>query len=330
VLRPLVATWPRRIALAALVGGGVAVALTLALAGSPSPAPAATPSPLPGARLLVPSDNPAEWWANRLRRSRPADARLLDRIASQPVALWPSEQHARIVAREAARQARRSGTVPVLVAYDIPKLDCHNAGAPTAARYRRYISDLAAGLGRQPAAIVLEPDALAAMDCLSPADRRQRTSLMSWAVNVFNARTRAAVYIDGGNPVWKPASTMAGRLKAAGVRRARGFSVNVSNFVETDRSIRFAHAIASKVGGGARAVIDVGRNGNGPGSTPCNPGGRALGQPPTTRTGDPIVDALLWIKPPGQSDGTCNGGPAGGVFWVDYALGLARRARGAG
>jgi endoglucanase len=186
---------------------------------------------------------------------------------------------------------------------------------------------MAAGLGRQPAAIILEPDALPAMDCLNAGQRRQRTSLMREAVRTFNARTRAAVYLDGGNPIWKRPAAMAPRLRAAGVRNARGFSVNVSNFVQTDRSIAFARDLAGRIGGGVKAVIDVGRNGNGPGSDPCNPPGRALGQPPTTSTGDPLIDALLWIKPPGQSDGTCNGGPNGGVFWVEYALGLVRRAQ---
>jgi endoglucanase len=44
---------------------------------------------------------------------------------------------------------------------------------------------------------------------------------------------------------------------------------------------------------------------------------------PTSSTGAPEADAFLWIKPPGESDGTCNGGPGAGQFWVDYALALA-------
>jgi endoglucanase len=307
-----------------LIAASAAVALLATFAPA---APAVTGSPLPGARLHVPSDNPAREWVQRLRDSRPGDAALLDRIARQPVAMWISEEHALEASRREARDARRVGAVPVLVAYAIPHLDCHEAGASSSAAYRRYISRMAAGLGRRPSAVILEPDALAAMDCLNEAQRRQRTSLMRWAVRHFNATTRAAVYIDGGNAVWKRPDAMAPRLIAAGVRSARGFSVNVSNFVATDRSIAFARELAGRIGGGVKAVIDVGRNGNGAGSTPCNPPGRALGRPPTTSTGDPLVDALLWIKPPGQSDGTCNGGPPGGVFWVDYALGLARRAQ---
>jgi endoglucanase len=39
-----------------------------------------------------------------------------------------------------------------------------------------------------------------------------------------------------------------------------------------------------------------------------------------------LVDAYLWLKKPGESDGTCNGGPKAGEFWLDRALELARNA----
>ena len=54
--------------------------------------------------------------------------------------------------------------------------------------------------------------------------------------------------------------------------------------------------------------------------------GQALGHAPTTDTGHPLVDAFLWVKVPGQSDGTCNGGPRAGAWWADYALELSKAA----
>lgn len=44
-----------------------------------------------------------------------------------------------------------------------------------------------------------------------------------------------------------------------------------------------------------------------------------------TATSHGLVDVFLWVKPPGESDGTCNGGPAAGRWWPEYALGLAER-----
>lgn len=99
----------------------------------------------------------------------------------------------------------------------------------------------------------------------------------------------------------------------------------MANFVQTDESIRYGTQISAQVGG-KHFLIDTSRNGNGPISAAaiCNPRGRALGNLPTTTTGNVLVDALLWVKVPGESDGVCNGGPPTGAWWADYALELAR------
>lgn len=68
-------------------------------------------------------------------------------------------------------------------------------------------------------------------------------------------------------------------------------------------------------------VTDSSRNGQGPWTPPpgkypdpqdwCNPPDRGLGARPTLTTGDPLQDARLWIKIPGESDGLCLRGTAG-------------------
>ena len=49
----------------------------------------------------------------------------------------------------------------------------------------------------------------------------------------------------------------------------------------------------------------------------CNPPARGLGTRPTTTAGVSLLDAYLWIKTPGESDGTCDA--AGGARAWDYA-----------
>jgi endoglucanase len=85
-------------------------------------------------------------------------------------------------------------------------------------------------------------------------------------------------------------------------------------------------------------VIDTSRNGDGPNgmqqyaSAPynqpasvistlaagnwCNPPASGLGLKPSASTGVPLLDAYLWVKTPGQSDGQCDA--AGGVRAWDY------------
>ncbi|MBT2399474.1 glycoside hydrolase family 6 protein [Streptomyces sp. ISL-100] len=97
-------------------------------------------------------------------------------------------------------------------------------------------------------------------------------------------------------------------------------------------------------------ITDTSRNGQGLWTPPagkykdaqdwCNPPGRGLGARPTTRTGDPLNDANLWIKTPGESDGECLRGtkgpkdpergtvdPKAGVWFPEQALELVRLAK---
>jgi endoglucanase len=50
----------------------------------------------------------------------------------------------------------------------------------------------------------------------------------------------------------------------------------------------------------------------------CNPPGSGVGARPTSRTGNPLVDAFLWIKTVGESDGPCDA--AGGPRAWDYSV----------
>jgi endoglucanase len=68
--------------------------------------------------------------------------------------------------------------------------------------------------------------------------------------------------------------------------------------------------------------VDADANGNGSNGEWCNPTDRHIGQNPTTNTDNNLIDALLWVKQPGDSDGTCNSGPSAGTWWADYAFSL--------
>jgi len=107
----------------------------------------------------------------------------------------------------------------------------------------------------------------------------------------------------------------------------RGFSLNVSNFNWSVDEFDYAHAVAKALGGDAHALIDTSRNGAGSDGQWCNPPDRLIGEASGT-LGDGVVDTNLWIKPPGESDGPCNGGPAAGSWWPTAAVELTRGARG--
>jgi endoglucanase len=290
--------------------------------------------PFEGARLYVDPDSNAARQAEEWRGTRPLDAMAMQRIASRPQADWFGDWNTEIRRDVAARvsEIAAAGALPVLVAYNIPNRDCggYSAGGARSGRaYLAWLRGFAAGIGDRRAAVVLEPDALAGIDCLSARARRARLRLLRRAVRVLESRSAASVYIDAGHSGWNPVGVTVRRLRKAGVRRARGFALNVSNFRFTETELDYGHRIGATLDD-KNFVIDTSRNGLGPAPDGawCNPADRGLGPPASAATADPLADAYLWIKPPGESDGTCNGGPEAGTWWPEYALGLAQRAAG--
>lgn len=278
-------------------------------------------NPLSGRSLYGPHVTAARAAAQLAGRG---DAALLAHMASVPTAMWLGPHHGdvRAAVRQRVAEAWAAGAVPVFVSYNMLDLDCDGrlAGNPESpAAYAAWIGEVAAGIGAGEALVVLEPDTLAHL-C---GDQAQRFAMLQAAVGILEANPGTYTYLDAGHSNWMDASTMAGRLRAAGVDQADGFALNVANFQRTADNIGYGSAVSAALGG-AHFVVDTSRNGNGPGNDWCNPSGRALGEPSTTATGHPLVDAFLWIKPPGESDGTCNGGPPAGQFWTGKALELAR------
>ena len=284
-------------------------------------------------RLYVnPSNNAANALLADTGLSEP-DRKALQVIASQPTAQWfgdwiPQQQIAAQVASYVG-DAARGKALPLLTIYAIPGKDCGGQSAGTSItpeQYRYWIDAFATGLGNMAAAIILEPDALAQLTCLSPSQQTTRIDLIKYAVTALSAHPRVSVYIDAGHASWIDPDTMATRLDEAGVTDAAGFSLNVSSFDRTSEEIAYGTAISKRVHG-KHFVIDTSRNGSGdaPDSQWCNPRGRSLGASPTAHTGQGLVEAYLWVKYPGISDGACKPGePPAGTFWLSYAISLYR------
>jgi endoglucanase len=262
------------------------------------------------------------------------DAEQIRKIAEQPSGEWILPENAEDQARgytEAADQADRDA---LLVLYNIPHRDCgqfSKGGAADGNQYRAFIDSVAKGIGDRHATVILEPDAVQHMvdNCTPEEFHEERYDLLKGAVGKLKSLKNTTVYLDAGNAGWGKPDQIFQPLQWSGIDQADGFSVNVSNFYTTEDSVKYGKELSAKVGN-KPFVIDTSRNGNGPytGGDPdqrwCNPPGRALGEEPGTKTGDPLVKAYLWVKRPGESDGDCKGGPPAGKWWPEYALKLAR------
>ena len=253
---------------------------------------------------------------------------LLDKIAQTPQALWvgdwSSADQARASVADRTARAATAGQIALLVVYAIPGRDCgnHSAGGVATSEYAAWIDTVAAGITGRPW-IILEPDALAQLgDCSGQGDR---AGYLQYAAQVLS-QAGGQVYIDAGHSDWLSVEETARRLTLIGFEHADGFALNTSNYQTTTASRAYGEAVSELVGG-KPFVVDTSRNGTGPsGSEWCNPSGRGLGEPPRTVADGTRLAGLVWAKAPGESDGSCNGGPGAGQWWQAGALELARNA----
>ncbi|KAL4930165.1 putative cellobiohydrolase [Aspergillus undulatus] len=144
-----------------------------------------------------------------------------------------------------------------------------------------------------------------------------------------------SMYLDAGHAGWlgwpanigPAAQLFAGVYQDAGSPAAlRGLATNVANYnawsIDTCPSYtaqnnvcdeqgyinNFAPQLAD-AGWDAHFIVDTGRNGKQPTGQIewgdwCNSKGTGFGVRPTTDTGNELVDAFVWVKPGGESDGT--------------------------
>lgn len=280
----------------------------------------------PGGLYVQPGSVAAGASARLTASGDTADAASAAYIAQRPVAIWLGDwfQGAQLEGyiQKNLDAAAAAGKTAVFVTYAIPDRDCggYSAGGLTASAYLDWNQTIASTLRGHHAIVLVEPDSLGQTTSSCSSIAGSRIALIKSAVQTLSADGVAA-YLDGGNSRWLKPPQMASLLSQAGIASARGFYTNVANYIGVDDERAYADRI-SALTGGAHYVIDVSRNGRGWKGTWCNAPGAGLGQDPHVTAGSTKLDALLWVKTPGSSDGTCNGGPAAGGWYPSYATSL--------
>ncbi|MEZ4236356.1 MAG: glycoside hydrolase family 6 protein [Myxococcota bacterium] len=283
-----------------------------------------------GKTLYVAPWSNAKVQADLWRYSDPVGAGYMDEMAAQPQAVWVGDWTVNVRDTVDSAVSAANGKLRTIVVYNIPHRDCGNyssGGARDAGSYRWFIDQVGAGIRWRQTIVILEPDAVALDHCLTDWQRTERHELLNYAIDTLR-EGGAAVYLDAGDSDWLTASEMAGRLAASGVHRAAGVSLNVAHTEWTGDEIAYGEALQSILGQHIHYVIDTSRNGDGPtwDSQWCNPTNRATGPHPVLMDQGGL-DAYLWVKQPGGSDGNCNGGPNAGVWWPEYARTLIQNSR---
>ena len=306
-----------------------------------------SPNPLVGLRFFVSPDEPSVDDQRRyLRKGQTRKARLIGRLASRPKFKWVGRftKPGAVQKLLDRAQCQQPGAVPELVTLRHQGKACnpHYQAGGTAedeasrAWYRNFASEV----GSARVVIAFEPDSLGTIQCLARDRRRARQDLLRYGVDVLSRLPNATVYLEGTASDWKSPRYTARMLRYIGIDKVRGFMLNVTHYDWTASNIRYGLRV-SRLVGGKPFIVSTAYNGRGPVhylvgrphhkrrvNVYCNPRFRGLGPAPTTDTGNPKVDAFLWVNRPGVSGaGGCNGAPAkAGTWWPSRALMFARYA----
>ncbi|KAE9081102.1 hypothetical protein PF010_g22119 [Phytophthora fragariae] len=216
-----------------------------------------------------------------------------------------------------------------IVVYGIPNKDCSggfsSSGSVTSsAAYQAFLKELTDAVGDHKVLYVVEPDAvgLLAKDggCGGPAGYLENLKI---AANALSVNTNAQLYLDVGYWMLADATsaskvaTVMQEIGSAG--RVKGVTINTSNFRSNEECAGYCSTFQAAMGSDdMHCIVDTSRNYNGSPTTDwCNIPTAGIGKPPTSNTGFANLDYFMWIKPPGESDGYCWGGPSAGSFFLD-------------
>jgi endoglucanase len=277
-------------------------------------------------------------------------ARLLTKLADQPEANrfsmysmggGPGAIYGQVHKIVCNNMAADPGSIPIFTTFFLYQAGyCETRGEILGHRhtFERQINEMARGIDRRPAVMLLELDAVGASKCM-----QRNGGLAAWKgdiryeIDKISALPHTVVYIEGGYADSNNPRYTAKVLNAVGVRKIRGFFTNDTHEDWTIKEVRWGQRV-SRLTHGAHFIVNTATNGQGPlvpanrvrdgNEVLCNPPGRGVGPLPQVNPGFANVDAFLWTAPPGNSSGSCNGGPAAGTFWPAKAVAMAALANG--
>ena len=200
-----------------------------------------------------------------------SDANLIRQLIDSPRAVWFTGNTPKGVEQDVKNTVQRAsgkGTVPVLVAYNIPFRDCAQfsaGGATTVQEYKDWIDGFAAGIGDGQAIVIIEPDGLGiipwydpfssadgsnALEWCQPSEADPSTAaadrflMLNYAVDALKTHLNVSVFLDGTHSAWLAPGDAAHRLAQAGIARSDGFFLNVSNYQFTTNLTQYGNWIS--------------------------------------------------------------------------------------
>ncbi|ORX76513.1 exocellobiohydrolase [Anaeromyces robustus] len=270
---------------------------------------------------------------NRLSGELKAKAQ---KIQDAPTAIWLSWDKAPETVSFHLDEAGNQTAVFIL--YWIPTRDCNSiasqGGAQSMDEYHTYVNRIVNGFKSHPNSkivVVVEPDTLGNMITSQSNDNCKKVhnlhkQAIAYAIDTFGQIDNVRTYIDAAHGRWlgshadEAAAIIKEIIDMAPNSNVRGLSTNVSNYQPTEDEYAYHQKLSAeleKLGvHNMKFIVDTARNGVDVAEslvktgTWCNVKGTGFGERPRGSpdpVNKPLLDAYMWLKPGGDSDGSSTG-----------------------
>ncbi|GMF30069.1 unnamed protein product [Phytophthora fragariaefolia] len=248
----------------------------------------------------------------------PDSAFALDQLESMGIATWYSDRevngNATQTAMDLVNSCPETSRLSVVV-YGLPNKDCDagyssgNGTVKTGADYEEFITNLTTLVGERKVLYLLEPDAVGLIANKGCAVEYGYQSNLTAAISLLSENPNAEVYLDVGFWTLERSDTAAIIAELCSNFQAAVGSTDIHCIIDTSRNFQeYANASSTEW---------------------CNVRKAGIGALPTNLTDLDNIDYLVYVKPPGDSDGTCVDqsleamrGPPAGEFFNDHFIKL--------
>jgi cellulase/cellobiase CelA1 len=276
----------------------------------------------------------------KAKAAYPASAFAIEALEKYGIATWYSDRSENgdyaQTAADLVSSCPEDSRISVVV-YGLPNKDCAakesavGSTVHSTSDYEAFLNTLTSAIGSRKVLYVLEPDAIGLLaDTTGCGQSAGYLANLQTAIGLLSQNENAQIYLDVGYWTLEYPATSAAvagivkQLVAAG-SKVKGITLNTSNYQSTSDLATLCSNFQTAVGStDLRCVFDTSRAYHGgPASNEwCNVKSAGIGALPTSDTGISNVDYFIWAKPPGDSDGTCDGrtsdamqGPGAGIFF---------------
>ncbi|KAL3662292.1 hypothetical protein V7S43_012619 [Phytophthora oleae] len=278
----------------------------------------------------------------KAKTAYPASAFAIEALEKYGIATWYSDRtengdYAQTAA-DLVSSCSEDSRISVVV-YGLPNKDCAakesavGSTVQSASDYVSFLNTLTSAIGNRKVLYILEPDAIGLLaDTTGCGQSAGYLANLQTAIGLLSQNENADIYLDVGYWTLEYPGTSTAvadivkQLVSAG-SKVKGIMLNTSNYQSTSKLSTLCSNFQSAVGStDLKCIFDTSRNYHGgPSSNEwCNVKSAGIGSLPSSETGISNVDYFIWAKPPGDSDGTCDGrtsdsmqGPGAGVFFND-------------